>query len=483
MGDTYPLNDLRQAQARKNAVLALKLAFIAAAPGVLAGIVMMTASITITRYIQMVLFLPAMFMGARIWCRSTSFARSMPVVACVLMVWIGYMYASPQSIEGLEFIAQVTVVLPVAALIVECGAWMLCARTYVYANVPVLITLFVVEYQRHGLDLFLGVHRFGLVYIEEEGIMVANPNAIGGQFAFVAVLALAVVLRTGASRARQLAGRLPKGFSLAWPMIFAFSCLLTGSRGASAALGVGTGTLLMGGMKSQHPSRIRDLLMVMVLAASLLATLAATNVFAMFTPWRTLAERWVSSENVDTVGNRTLIWRTAYDAWKAESFRMVLGTGTGAAPMVLGHYCADATPRGGQYVKSSHSVYVEWGLSFGLVGLIPAICLVLAMLWRARRLDRLDGTSTRLAILLCAGLWAAVSCIHRHPSSLATGSLILAMLSDLPAKRPRSRPRPPAAACEPARPPLRARVWETAPACPAATSLAATRSELCGGRP
>lgn len=491
MSDSVSLNELWTAQDRRNAVLALRLAFIAAAPGVLTGILIMTASITITRYVQMVLYIPAVLMGLRIWCRSTSFARSVPVLASVLIVWVGYAYASPQSIDGLEFIAQVTVVLPVAALIVECGAWMLCARTFVYANIPVLIAIFLVEYQKHGTDLFLGIHRFGLVYIEEEGRMVANPNAIGGQFAFVAVLALALVLRTGTARARQLAGRHPKGVSLAWPVVFAFASLLTGSRGASAALTAGTGTLLLGGLKSQRPSRVRDLLMIGMLAASLLVTLATTNAFAIFAPWRTLTARWGVVENVDTVGNRTVIWEAAYRAWKDNSVRTILGTGTGAAPMVLGQYCDDASPRDGHYLKSSHSVYVEWGLSFGLVGLIPALAMLFSTVRRARRLDRLDGTSTRQAILICIGLWAAVACIHRHPSSLAIGSLMLAMLSDPPAAKRKPGRRLSAEVAEPTPTPHRTCVGgavpcgaaRTDPCHPPATALTAAHAEICGGTP
>jgi len=447
-----------QAKASAAAILALRLAFIAAAPGVLTGIVSTTANIPITRYIQMLLYMPAVVLGIGIWCRSKSFARSAPVVSCVLLSWVGFLYASPQWSEGVEFIAQVTILLPVAALIVETGAWMTCARTFIYANAAVLALLFWIEYQKHGLSLFLGMHRFGCIYTEDFDQVIANPNSVGGQLAFVAVLSLALFVRAGRPRPQTTGVRPAKGVGVGWPLLYSLFCLLTASRGSFTALLAATATLLVGSVRSQRPSRYRDLGAFSIVAAAVLATLVSSGLFA---PWELLSQRWKQTDNVATVGDRAEIWWDAYCAWRVDPVRSVIGTGTGAAPVVLGQFNTHTMINDGHVVRGTHSAYVEWGLSFGLLGLLPGIWLLGAMGRRALAMDQRDGSSTRTAILICVGVLAAVSEVHRWPSSLAVGSLVLAMLSDPPGSSRKCRPTRPERGTPAAEPALRSRVWKS----------------------
>jgi O-antigen ligase len=454
------MNDLQHAQARDRALVALRLAFIAAAPGILTGVLGSTMSMPLTRYIQMVLYMPAVILGVRVWCQGRSFARSAPVLACVLLSWVGFLYASPQWSEGVEFIAQVTIVLPVAALVVETGAWAMCARTFIYANIPVLAFLFWIEYQKHGLNLFLGVHRFGSIYTEEYDRVITNPNGVGSQFAFVAVLTLAMFLRAGKSRPQVAGARQSKGIGVGWYLVFSVFCLLTASRGAFLSLLAATAMLLLGSVRSQRASRYRDLVAFSIVAGSVLLTVVSSG---LFTPWELLSERWQQTDNVASVGNRAEIWEDAYHAWRSDPVRSVIGAGTGAAPVLLGQYNAHTTINDGYEVRGSHSTYVEWGLSFGLLGLVPGIGLMGAMARRALAMDRRDGSSTRTAILICVGVWAAVSEVHRCPSSLAVGSLVLAMLSERPGSRRQRRPAHSERGTPAAEPMLRSRVW-TSPA-------------------
>jgi O-antigen ligase len=221
----------------------------------------------------------------------------------------------------------------------------------------------------------------------------------------------------------------PDNFSLAWTVFLSLGCILTASRGAFAALLGGMAALLFWGTRGQTTSRLKDLVAVSgVLLAMLLFMTVATD----FEPWQTLQTRLDNGESVITASGRTEIWKHAFEMWISNPQYLLVGTGTGAVPESLGEYLGlthrydESVPR----ALDTHNTFVEWGLTFGLLGMTAGICLLVAVWRKAQELDRRDGSANRRAILICFALRSMTCVTYYQVYVMAAGGLMLAMLSE-----------------------------------------------------
>jgi len=383
--------------------------------------------------INVALCVPAAALGAASWLMTRSFARAWPVVVCVLMAWIGLLYAfeieKNRGIVGASYLAMA---LPIGALIVQHRCWWLCAKVYVLANAFALAVALWFEYQAFGLHISAASFRFGWLW-SEDGVRRSNPNIVGGQLAFAALLAFMLHMRENDSP--EANGRSDvadvKRFSLGWTFFLTIGVLLTASRGAFVAWLASVGIVWFWGSRSSGSEKLKNLVAVSVV---LLTTMVLVAVAVNFSPWTTLQTRMQHlAESATRETGRLVIWQNSLNVWWSDPQYFLIGTGTGVAPDVLGEYAGYVMEDGVTVAAAdAHNGFVEWALSFGLIGIAAGVCLLLTMWRRAFSLDHRHGSVNRRAILLCFCLISMYYVTFYQLLFVAAGALILAMLSEPP---------------------------------------------------
>ncbi len=203
-------------------------------------------------FINVALCVPAAALGAAGWFTTRSFARAWPVVVCVLLAWIGLLYAFEiEKNRGIVAASYLAMALPIGALIVQHRCWWLCAKVYVITNAVALAVALWFEYQAFGVHIGRASFRFGWLW-SDDGMRRSNPNVVGGQLAFAALLAFMLYMRENASR--EANGRSDaadaKRFSLGWTFFLTMGVLLTASRGAFVAWLASLGVVWFWGSRS-----------------------------------------------------------------------------------------------------------------------------------------------------------------------------------------------------------------------------------------
>ncbi|MEE8452409.1 MAG: O-antigen ligase family protein [Thermoguttaceae bacterium] len=390
-------------------------------------------------FINVALCVPAAALGAAGWFTTRSFARAWPVVVCVLLAWIGLLYAFEiEKNRGIVAASYLAMALPIGALIVQHRCWWLCAKVYVITNAVALAVALWFEYQAFGVHIGRASFRFGWLW-SDDGMRRSNPNVVGGQLAFAALLAFMLYMRENASR--EANGRSDaadaKRFSLGWTFFLTMGVLLTASRGAFMAWFASLGVVWFWGSRSSGSETLKNLVAVSVL---LLTAMVFVAVAVGFAPWATLQERieHVASSASSPTG-RLVVWQNSLSIWWSHPQYFLIGTGTGVAPDVLGEYAGYVMKDGVTVAAAdAHNGFVEWGLSFGLIGIVAGVCMLLAMWRRAFGLDRRHGSVNRRAVLLCFCLISMYYVTFYQLLFVAAGALILAMLSE-PCNQPAER--------------------------------------------
>lgn len=395
------------------------------------------------RFLLLVLCAPAVLLGARSWLRDRSFANCWPVAMAALLVWAGLAFAEPtESRRGLLYAVKITMVLPIAALVIHQRAWWFCARMFVVGSGAATLLTAWLQYVAERQHAYAGSVRFGSLVVDEGSVVLSNPNEVGYQLAIASMLAFLLHLRAGARAGVGPGAERPPGrFSLAWTVLVSAGCALTASRTAFLGWFVGMGWLGLWATRTQALQRLKDLIGVSVVGVMLAVCFAAAIGFA---PWTRLAERLVDDRTINTLGNRTTIWQNAVRAWRSSARHTLVGSGTGTSRELLGQFDEEAqADQYGNMLRSAHSTPLDWLLSYGLLGLSVALWLLVVLAYRAGQLDRRDPVPHRKAILACGITLALTDVIYVSNCWIALGALGLAMLSDPPgrgAARPAPRP-------------------------------------------
>jgi len=421
--------------------LALQLAFFVSATRLLTPKLYDFLRIEPTPCLDMIPFLPAVILGMGSLWRVRCFARSWTVIACIVLVWAGLVFGDEtQSLRGLLIAACLTIILPVSALIVENRCWWLCAKTFIFGCVFMLTVAIWFEYRAHGDTLYASALRLGFLASEDGSMRLSSPDKVGGPLATAAILAFLLFLMRGMKSNQPRNAAMPaSGFSIGWTIVLSLGCILTASRGAFVAWFAGMGWLLIWAVRSQEPNKLRDLIALSGMSLSVMLFVAIATGFG---PWYKLQVRFTETDQVLTLSGRTEIWENALEAWRSSPRYTFVGPGTGRADELLGRFDRDAAADDyGTLTRNIHSAFLEWGLSYGILGMVVGGCLLVSMALKARELDRRDRIVGRQALLLSVCLFANTGIIHRWPGWLATGSLILAMLSEAP--RPVRKAPPP----------------------------------------
>ena len=382
------------------------------------------------RVVAVVLCLPAAVLGTIAWFSVRSFAKSWPVLLCLAVAWFGLYRVSGVNVNrSTVFITYLTIIVPIATLVVRHRCWWHCAKIYVIANALAMGLALWFEYSIEGSSMMSAFYRFGFLVSEDGTQRLSNPNIVGGQLAFAAVLAFMLFLRGGLclNRNGQWKTSGPP-FSLGWTLFLSLGVVITASRGAFLAWFAGIGTLLFFGLHAQGQRRQTDI----IVAGGLMMSLALLMAIATgFSPWESLQTRFDLGGNVWQASGRLEIWKNAFRAWTSSWQYFTLGTGAGVAPETLAHFLRIALPDGvTPAALDTHNTFVEWGLSFGLLGIVVGICLVVAVVYKAVQLDHRDGFFNRRALLLCFFLTSMNYVSFYQLFFISAGALILAMLSE-----------------------------------------------------
>ena len=413
----------------------LALAIAVSALGILASKIWELLGRQPIMFFDLILMLPAVLLGSICWWKGRSYARSWPVVLCVALVWISLFYPGNVEIQrGSLIAALVTIPLPLAALIVEQRAWAFCAKVYVWANAAMMMAALWFE-SRVEHNIFQVLGRFGFLVRADGSGHTGNPNQLGGQLAFAAVVAFILYLKSSEEREERTNANMPDLY-LVLMVFLSTGCLLTASRGAFFSWLPAMGLLFFLGTGNLSRSRARDL--VALSTAGLLVVMGLL-VAGKATPWERLQERLGDRQNLGSLSNRTQIWGAALKAWQSHPDFVWRGTGIGMADDVLGQYSPMPDDNDeGVLRKNCHNGVIEWLLSLGILGIVGGACLAGSVAFQTFQLDSRDRNIGRSAMIICVVIFAMTAVSYRHKCWPATGALVLAMLTE-PAVRRREK--------------------------------------------
>lgn len=429
--------------------------------------------------IHFVIYAPAVALGVLSWLVRPSPLSHWSVVLVMAIPLLGLFYGESSSFSTSAVIAFYLLSGPaIASLIVESRSWRRVARWTVLVNAFVVFLAFYLTYRNYQGSFYHTFVKFGYLPLEDQTFG-ANPNQMGGQLAFASVLGLVLFFRSGQPNPgghpplcpktggtetlgeSRLAPGSHRGLSLLfaeqpifaeqptkaviettfslgkadWFVLLAalvttVGCFMTGSRGAVLSLFVGGFVVVAGSVGLQPLQRLRDLMVLTVLfltASLLLTSLLGVN------PILRLMERF-SGEDVTTVataGNRLLIWENVIKVWTRDPARLLVGTGTGGADVALGELDPGATlDDSGEFRRNCHNAFLEWLLSYGIIGSLPGILFVTFLLSRAIQLDQSERTTLRTGLLATLFAFAMTAVVYRHLCWPIEAALVLAFLCE-----------------------------------------------------
>lgn len=404
----------------------LALAIIVSAFGVLIHKIWELVGRTPIMFFDLALMLPAVVLGSIFWWKGRSYASRWPVVLCIALVWLSLIYpGNVERLRGFLIAALVTIPLPLAALIVEKRAWAFCAKVYVWANAAMMLVALWFE-SRVENNFLQVLGRFGFLVRADGSGHTGNPNQVGGQLAFAAVVAFILYLKSSEEKNERTGSKFPDVYLILMVFLSA-GCMLTASRGAFASWLPAMGLLFVLGTGKLPMSRLRDLV---ALSSAGLLVVFGIMVAGETTPWGRLQERF-GEDSSGSISGRADIWVAAVSAWQSHPDFVWRGTGIGMADDVLGDFSPmPEESEEGVLRKNCHNAAVEWMLSLGLIGLVAAGCLAGSMAYQTIRLDARDRNVGRSAMIICVIIFAMTAVSYRHKCWPATGALVLAMLTE-----------------------------------------------------
>lgn len=410
----------------------LALAFVVSAFGVLQHKIWELVGRAPIMFFDLTLMLPAVVLGGIYWWKGRSYASRWPVVLCISLVWISLIYpGNVERLRGFLIAALVTLPLPIAALVVEKRAWTFCAKVYVWANAVAMMVALWFE-SRVENNFLQAIGRFGFLVRADGSGHTGNPNQVGGQLAFAAVVAFILYLKSSEKSAETNQSKFPDVY-LILTVLLSSGCMLTASRGAFASWFPAMGLLFVLGTGKLPMSRLRDL--VALSAAGLLVVMSLMAA-GQTTPWGRLQERLGNKQELANFSNRSDIWVGATRAWQSDPDFVWRGTGIGMADDVLGEFSPmPEESEEGVLRKNCHNAAVEWMLSLGLLGILAGGCLAGSMVYQMLRLDGQDRNVGRTAMIICVVIFAMSAVSYRHKCWPATGALVLAMLTEPAVRR------------------------------------------------
>ena len=365
--------------------------------------------ISMLPYLDLLVFLPGTLVGGWHLLSQKYRLELLPIGVLCFLLLAGVTWTKPTEIgRALLLIASFGVTLSLSGLTSRREEWMHGAHIYLWSTAFSVVVLFT-----NWLNQ--GNPRFGALY-NRVGTRILEPNVTAIHLGFACLLILTIAF-SAEKRLWSLSG---SAHLLLLP-VFVGAFLLTGSRGAFFAL---IGSLLVMIFWIQG----RTLNKFVLYSAYALVWSA---VLLVVTPNPIRAR--LTLANVETVGDRLPIWTTGIEVVLSAERMLVLGAGTGGAAEAIAAYnpqlAISRVGDDGILRANAHSGYVEWLVSFGLVGIIVALVVSISLLARASRVDRGQPLAFGMSLIAFFFITSFSLIAYRlGPVSIACGALTLGYL-------------------------------------------------------
>lgn len=363
------------------------------------------------------LYIPAVILGMIDWPRQRNLLQQLPVTLCALLVLAGLWWVDPaERNRGLLVAGGTLIALPIGVLVRDDRLRLVFMRTFV-VSVLISTSLLVV------LTLPLPGRARGLTFMEARdgrGNVITNRNQIGAQTGLATIVAVMLAATPPVATRRR---RRRNGMSwAAFAGGLAVETLISASRGAILSLVGGIGWL-----SSRH-ARYRMMAILMLIFAGIVLMMAEL-VAPTLGLFGTSASRFERGD-LSSLGGRASIWSAGWDVMTASDVVFLRGVGSGGVDRALGARIVALTPGAGAMLfrRSSHNTFVEWGMSYGVIGTLMGIWLLWTVARRAIRLDRHDRTWQTTTLLVWSLLNSMTLVINRTAFWPFLGALMFAMV-------------------------------------------------------
>ncbi len=388
-----------------------------------------------TKLAVFIIYLPAATLGLGTLFNARTRRKSSPslflvflaVLSCLSLVRV----EEAERVYGISYLSNIWLAVPISIFLAERRLVDGLKKHFVIATVvSVVIVLFLTVF---ASDQFIGSGadlRFGrLVAQTDTGKGGLNPNAFANLLGFSSLLLL-----VGLESSEESSAHLPGHSRLfSWALLFGLvgALLAAGSRGALIAFTVCGLLMLIGSTSRSIGNRFRTLSCVVLAVVFAFAVVAHVDEDL----WYTLVDRFDSNvSNVSTYGGREEIWSSALsDLFETNDWRW--GLGLGGVDSFLGSNFriqssdlsvgADGISR-----LNSHSSYLDWVLSFGLVGLPIGVWLIVKALSGAMKKDLRVGGLQVLPLVVYWLMCAGVSTFYRDEYWPAAAALLICLVGE-----------------------------------------------------
>lgn len=380
-------------------------AFVWLAPYLLAGFPAWVSA----RY-YLLICAPAAALGCFAYGRHSGFARSPSLVACLLLMLAGILWTDETEFgRSLLLTAACLLTLPIAALINERKWQTQFARVFGYATVATMI----IAAPHVSASL-----RWGTI-LDRTSTPITNPDTVGLQAGLAAVL----LTVSGPRTMRPVGLYLPVAFLL---VVLIMSATLTALVAAVAGLFL---ALIWRARQDLHG--VLTILVPLVLAV--VPMLLFNTTFLPESIYRRLGDRFTSTDEATVASLEARKLMVYYGMERLfERHDWVIGFGTGGPDKILGEsleFRSAAIGRDGVRRVYCHNTFLWWTTSFGLLGVVVCGWLAANVVRSALRLDVIERSWTRVAVLSYVTLGGMGGVINQEPFWIAVGALLWAMLS------------------------------------------------------
>lgn len=330
-------------------------------------------------------FLPGAFVGALVFIFRYSHAR-LPFLLVGTLVMLGLTWSdSGEILNGMLFTVTIIATMSIGSLFATSDTWWSAARYFIAGALISSLVLY--------FDFQLGTQSVRLGAVVVDGTRVMEPNLASVMFATATISALTLAFNSRT-------GNVARVLLLMISVWFVWIILLSGSRGGTATVVAAIVALLLFGTSKWAK--------VVLSGATAIATVAVFWMLQNGTGL-VLLDRFASTGS-SNIGGRTEIWRQSARLFLFEWDwpQQLLGAGTGSAPYSLGRFAPQVGwtlshrtyGLAGEVLRvNTHSGFVEWLLTFGLLGIAIGVFALVHACIRCYLIDRNQLLASGMAFL------------------------------------------------------------------------------------
>lgn len=371
----------------------------------------------IWRFLYLIVLIPSVIMGSITWSKTNTIGRSPIMITSLMMMFFGIFWVDlTERSRGLLLFTQIAVMFPISSLIIYTKSGRILAQVYIVASIIALGLMI------SSSTSILTTSNFRLAFMVNDEVL-TNPNNIGASLIFAIILT--IILGQLGLKPNNESDELVHMQAHIWVVVLIFlgiGVALTASRTSVVTL-----TIVSAWIITKLSSRLITPLIILLLLVGSLILLSG------YSPLNNIFSR-LSYDNptVTTFGGRLIIWENVGTVLNSDPRIFLFGTGTGGVEKQLGIYIQEGARIGPDNIrrKSSHNTFIEYGLSYGFIGCVIGLGLLVKIILRSRELDDLQGVHSRTIILVTTLIISMGIPIQRQTFWIAIGSLFLAMLSD-----------------------------------------------------